>query len=149
MFEENVVKFTWKFGTQKSGYNMYFDFEVKFGAFSTIIFRHGIYCFESWEVRSLILQIVCKSKLEWRSYVCWKRIGSVWVRVRHFSFTYELEIDLELTQILNSTLGDRVLNAFIHFEMYNTHLELVIFLSLLSCLWIFFVISGQWKCDTF
>ena len=37
-----------------------------------------IYNFESWEVRSPMLQTVCKSKLKWRSYGHWKTIAPSW-----------------------------------------------------------------------
>ena len=43
---------------------MYFEFEEKFGVFSKFYFVQTIYHFEAWEVRSLTLQIVCKSELK-------------------------------------------------------------------------------------
>ena len=54
----------WKFITQKSYGNIYFEFENKFGAVPEVHFIHTIYHFEAWEVRSPTLQIVCKSKLK-------------------------------------------------------------------------------------
>ena len=54
----------WKFRSQKSDGNIYFDFEEKFGAFFGVHFIHTVYCFEAWEVRSPTLQTVCKSELK-------------------------------------------------------------------------------------
>ena len=39
-----------------------------FGALPGVHCLHTIYHFESWEVRSLMLQMVCKSELKRRSY---------------------------------------------------------------------------------
>ena len=52
----------------KSGGNMYFDFEEKFGVLPEAHFSHAIYCFEAQEVKSPTLEMVCKSELKWRSY---------------------------------------------------------------------------------
>ena len=54
----------WKFRTQKSDGNIYFEFEDKFRTLSRVHFIHTIYYFEAWEVKSPMLQIVCKSKLK-------------------------------------------------------------------------------------
>ena len=43
---------------------MYFDFEEKFGVLPQVYFRHTIYFFEAWEVRSPTLQMVYKLELE-------------------------------------------------------------------------------------
>ena len=48
----------------KSGGNMSFDFEVKFGAFFEVYFRKAIYFFKTLEVKNLTLQTVCKSELK-------------------------------------------------------------------------------------
>ena len=54
----------WKFRTQKSNGNIYFDFEDKFGALLGVHFIHTIYRFEYLEVRSPTLQTVCKLELK-------------------------------------------------------------------------------------
>ena len=54
----------WKFRTQKSNGNIYFDFEDKFGALLRVHFIHTIYRFEYREVRSPTLQMVYKSELK-------------------------------------------------------------------------------------
>ena len=54
----------WKFRTQKSNGNIYPDFEDKIGAFPRDHFIHMVYCFEAWEVKSLILQTMCKWELK-------------------------------------------------------------------------------------
>ena len=54
----------WKFRTQKSDGNIYFEFEDKFRAFSGVHFIHTIYIFEDREFKSSTLQTVCKSKLK-------------------------------------------------------------------------------------
>ena len=43
---------------------MYSDFEDKLGVLSKVHFRHTIYRFKAWEVKSLMLQIVCKLELK-------------------------------------------------------------------------------------
>ena len=58
----------WKFRTQKSDCIIYSDFEDKFRALPRVHCIHAIYCFEAWEVRSPMLQTVCKSELKWRIY---------------------------------------------------------------------------------
>ena len=45
----------WKFKTQKSDGNIYFDSEDKFGALFGVHFLHTIYFFEAREVRSPML----------------------------------------------------------------------------------------------
>ena len=52
----------------KSGGNIYSDFEDKFGAFYRVHFRYNTYFFVAWEVKSPMLQTICKSELKWRSY---------------------------------------------------------------------------------
>ena len=54
----------WKFSTQKSDGIIYFDFENKFRALIGVHCIHTIYRFETREVRSPTLQIVCKSELK-------------------------------------------------------------------------------------
>ena len=53
-----------KFRTQKSDGIIYFDFEDKFRAHYRVHYIHTIYHFEDQEVRSLMLQTVCKSELK-------------------------------------------------------------------------------------
>ena len=48
----------------KSGSNMYSEFENKFGALFEVYFKHTLYRFEAWELKSPKLPTVCKSKLE-------------------------------------------------------------------------------------
>ena len=60
----NQYSAAWKFKTQKSNDNIYFEFEDKFRALSKIQFIHTIYHFESREVRSPRFQMVYKSKLK-------------------------------------------------------------------------------------
>ena len=54
----------WKFRTQKSEGNIYSNFEDEFGALPGVYFIHTIYRFEAWEVKSLTLQMLCKSELK-------------------------------------------------------------------------------------
>ena len=61
MKQDSVV---WKFRTQKSDDNIYFDFEDKFRAIYGIHFIHTIYRFETWEVMSPTLQTMCKLELK-------------------------------------------------------------------------------------
>ena len=58
----------WKFRTQKSNGIIYSDFDDIFRGILGVHCIHTIYRFESWEVRSPTLQMVCKSELKWRSY---------------------------------------------------------------------------------
>ena len=58
----------WKFRTKKSDDIIYSDFENKFRVLSRVHFIHNIYRFEAWEVKSPMLQTVCKSELKWRIY---------------------------------------------------------------------------------
>ena len=50
----------WKFRIQKSDGIIYFDFEEKFRALPRVHYIHKMYCFEVWEVKSPMLQKVCK-----------------------------------------------------------------------------------------
>ena len=54
----------WKFRTKKSDGIIYFDFEDNFRVLTRVHCIHTIYCFESWEVRSPMLQTVCKLGLK-------------------------------------------------------------------------------------
>ena len=53
---------------EKSGDNMYSNFEVKFGVLLEVPFSQVIYRFEALEVRNPMIQMVYKSELKWRSY---------------------------------------------------------------------------------
>ena len=44
--------------------NIHSELEEKFGVLYKVHFRHTIYLFEAWEVKSPTLQIVYKSKLK-------------------------------------------------------------------------------------
>ena len=52
----------------KSGGNMYFEFEAKFGELFEVHFRKTIYCFEALEVKNPMPQTLCKLELKRRSY---------------------------------------------------------------------------------
>ena len=122
----------WKFRTQKSDGNIYSNFEDKFGALSIVHFIYTIYRFKTREVRSPMLQTVCKSKLKWRSYGHLKTTAPSWrvISKWFWNSTYEFEIHFEMTPILNSptaTLmicllypGNCIYSTYeseIHFEM--------------------------------
>ena len=53
-----------RFSTQKSDGIIYSDFEDKFRSFFGVYCIHNIYRFEAREVKSPILQMVCKSELK-------------------------------------------------------------------------------------
>ena len=55
---------TWKFKTQKSDGNIYFNFVDNFGALFGVHFMHTIYRFEARKVRSPTIQMVCKLELK-------------------------------------------------------------------------------------
>ena len=54
----------WKFRTQKTDGIIYSDFEDKYRALSGVHCINTIYHFEAWEVRSPMLQTVCKLELK-------------------------------------------------------------------------------------
>ena len=58
-----------------------------FRALFRVHFIHTIYRFEAWEVRSPMLQIVCKSELKWRSYSHLKATAPSWKWISHHSFS--------------------------------------------------------------
>ena len=47
---------------------------------------HTIYHFKAWEVRSPMLQMVCKSELKWRSYSHLKATAPSWKWISHHPF---------------------------------------------------------------
>ena len=59
----------------KSGGNMYIEFKATFGVFPEVHFGQSVYFFEALEVRSPMLQIVCKLELKRGSYVRLKQLG--------------------------------------------------------------------------
>lgn len=52
----------------KSGSNIYYEFEMKFGVFPEVIFGHAIYSFEAREAKNPMLQTVHKSELKQGKY---------------------------------------------------------------------------------
>ena len=84
----------WKFRTQKSDSIIYSDFEEKFGVLYGVHYIHTIYRFEAQEVRSPILQTVCKSELKWRSYGHLKTTAPSWKVISKWfrNSTYEFEM---------------------------------------------------------
>ena len=91
---------TWKFRTQNLVVTYTLTLRTNFEYFPKSI----IYRFEAQEVKSPMLQTLCKSKLKWRSYGHLKtftpswRVISKWFR----NSTYEFEIHFEMTPISNS-----------------------------------------------
>ena len=84
--------------------NIHSELEEKFGVLYKVHFRHTIYLFEAWEVKSPTLQIVYKSKLKWRSYGHLKTIVQNWRAISKWFWnaTYEFETQFEMTPISNS-----------------------------------------------
>ena len=64
-----------KIWNSKSGDNMYSKFKVTFGVFSEVHFGQSVYFFKALEVRSPMLQIVCKLERKRGSYVHLNQIG--------------------------------------------------------------------------
>ena len=54
-----------------------------FWALLGVHFIHTICCFEAQEVRSPTLQMVCESKLKWRSYGHLKTTAPSWAKILH------------------------------------------------------------------
>ena len=49
---KDSLKFKHSNWNSKFGSNIYYDFEVTYGVLLEVIFRHAIYRFEDWEVKS-------------------------------------------------------------------------------------------------
>ena len=65
-----------------------------FRALTGVYFIHTIYCFEAREFRSPMLQTVCKSELERRSYGHWKTTTPSWNHIfnlQNQSSTYKMD----------------------------------------------------------
>ena len=72
--EEYNLKFKHSNWNSKSNSNIYYVFEVKFGVFLEVIFRHAIYFFKAREVKNPTLSMVCKSKLKRKVMDDWKEL---------------------------------------------------------------------------
>ena len=119
----------------KSNSNIYFDFKVKFGVFSKVNFgqaciiskltkskvmhksemKQGSYVCLKWTNQRRILSLKLVTRI-WNGFWSFRTqrnarkllVDAKFEQEAHISPTYEFEIDLELTQISNSTTGDWV-----------------------------------------